>query len=103
MHFASLALSYVVNKFIYRVLAYKNNHMKFIKIVPATVMLISALLMGCGNHKGTSTSSSDTGKANKTTADTAIVSGNQKSVPIDSMAGDPAAKGNSDPTAKLPK
>jgi hypothetical protein len=65
-------------------------------------LLISALLMACGNNNATKSNSTDTaGKGTK--ADTAITPGNQKKIKNDSVSGDPSAKGSADPNANLPK
>jgi hypothetical protein len=67
-----------------------------------TFLLISALLMACGNNNTAKSNLADTaGKGTK--ADTAIAPGNQKKIKNDSVSGDPSAKGSDDPNANLPK
>lgn len=56
----------------------------------------------CGHNDKSTVNSHDTTATNKIKDDSATTV-DQTSVKNDSLSGDPAAKGNSDPNAKLPK
>lgn len=76
--------------------------MKMTNILP--VMLFATILLAsCGNNSTSGNKVTDTARANKTKADTSIVTGDQKNIKNDSVSGDPSSKGAADPNAKLPK
>ena len=76
--------------------------MKTLKnLLAASIILLS---FGACRHKDKSTvNSHDTTETNKIKDDSAATPGDQNSVKNDSLSGDPAANGSSDPNAKLPK
>jgi len=69
-------------------------------------LLAAGLIMisfgGCGRNNKSTVNSRDTTATNKIKDDSATTA-DQNSVKNDSVSGDPAAKGSSDPNAKLPK
>jgi len=68
-----------------------------------SAILFIALASACGNNNKPASGAAADSTTQSAKTDTAVVPGNQKNVPKDSVNGDPANKGAEDPNAKLPK